>query len=139
MATMSTASRTAWTSCGVRLTLPRGMLEVPEQSGGAADFVFVSAGVAQGDHRCAVAALVRGAGTNLLDRRVAAQVLPYRLAQAPGAVAVDHPHLAPRGQEGAVEIAVELLQGRLDPHPHEIALGGHRPGLAELAPRPAPP
>src|SRR5205807_7339862 len=100
MATMSTASRTAWTSCGVRLTLPKGMLGESKQRALAAHFWSRGAGtVSQGHHRGAVAALVRGAGMRLLHRGVAPQMLADRLAQPAGAMAVDHPHLAPRRQQ----------------------------------------
>src|ERR1700724_2802905 len=172
MATMSTASRTAWTSCGVRLTLPRGMVGESTQRGSGSvsrgfplgegpksmsprslgpspkgrpretdplptarpyrAFLGTARAVAQGHHRRAVAALVRGAGMRFPDRGVAPQVLADRLAQAAGAVAVDHPHLAPRGQQCAVEIAVELLEGGLDAHADQVDLGRHRRGLVQV-------
>ena len=59
------------------------------------------------------------------------------LTQPAGAVAVHHPDLFPGGQESAVDVGVQLLQGRLDPLADQVDLGRRRGGRPALV-RPAP-
>src|SRR6476469_2159356 len=117
MDTMSTASRTACTSCGVRLTLPRGIGFLSSRTIETETIYSLDTlRAAKGDHRRAVPTLVGSAGADLGDSPVPTQALADGLAQAPRAVAVDHPHLFARGEEGAVDVGFELLQRRLHPH-----------------------
>src|SRR6266545_5993981 len=117
---MSAASRTACTSWGVIWTLPRVM----------ARFTFSGA---QSDHGRAVAPLVGSSGADRRDSGVAAQVVPHGLAQASGAVAVDHTDLATVRQERLIEITVELLQGWLDPLADQVDLRRELDRLVEVA------
>src|SRR5436309_4240354 len=145
MPTMSVASRTACTSWGVSWTLPRDMGRSASSSYRYTLPQIPGLGQrlstpAQGDDRRSVASLVGLAGAQVRDPGVGPQVLAHRLAQAPGAVAVDHPHLPARGEERLVEVGVERLQGRLDPLADEVDLGRRLGGPdIRLDPRSTPP
>src|SRR5436305_14414307 len=119
---MSTASRIAWTSCGVIWTLPSDMRPLIYLCAARPQDGTRASSPPQRDDRGAVAPFVRGAFALAGDGAVAAQVLAHRLAQPPRAVAVDDADLAPGGEQRLVQVAVEQPERRLDAHADQVEL-----------------
>src|SRR6185369_15693826 len=111
---------------------PRGTSRgeiTPERSGRR------GSGGAEGDHGRAVAAFVRSAFPQTGHAALAAQTLPHRLPQLARAMAMNHADLPPGCQERAIDVGIQLLQGRLDALADQIDLRWYRHRLVEVAPR----
>src|SRR6185436_4076499 len=64
----------------------------------------------------------------------AAQVLPHSLSQSSRAVAMDHANLTAVRQERLIDVAVELVQGRLDALADQVDLRRDLDRLLEVPP-----
>src|SRR5579863_2922581 len=108
---MSTASRTARTSCGVRWTLLKAICFLGRRTASRSTSALRSA---QGHHGRAVASLARSAFAQSGDGGMPTQVAAHRHPQLPGAVAMDDAHLLPRFEKGPIQVDVELDESRFD-------------------------
>jgi hypothetical protein len=79
----------------------------------------------QGNDGCAVPAFVLLSRTKPIDCRMGAKILPNRLSQPPRTESVNYPDFPVTREEGTIEIAVQLIQRRLDTVTDEMELHRH--------------